>query len=281
MNKYYIYGHVDPRHKNEIFYIGKGVRGRAYSLSNRNNQHLNKLKKILSDGYTINDIVVYLEDNIIDEVVAYNKESDYIKSIGLENLLNAVPGGKGGWSHFRKDIDENMFINYLKNGVYLRDIADKIDCNVGGIKKRFFPNCSLYDYCKKHNIPKFRSMAKHIDKEEYIKLLSEGKKNKDIAQILNINENTIKLKFYPNSTLKQFCEMHNITYYHTQAGSMNGNYKEFPRERFIDLIRRGAGLAQLEKELDLSKRALIKKYREEFNVSNWKDLQSLLRALSF
>jgi DNA-binding CsgD family transcriptional regulator len=272
MNKYYIYGHVDPRYKNEIFYIGKGVRGRACSLSNRNKQHLNKLKKILSEGYNIDDIVVYLEDNITDEIIAYNKESDYIKNIGLENLLNAVPGGKGGWSYFRKDVDENTIINYLKSGLDLKDIAHKIGYNVSGIKKRFFPNCSLYDYCKKHNIAKFRPMAKHIDEDEYVKLLSEGRKNKDIARILNINENTIKLKFYPKSTLKQFCEKHNIIYHHTQTGNKNGNYKMFPKERFVKLIKEGAGLTLLEKELGLSKRCLIAKYREEFNVSNWKEL---------
>lgn len=272
MNEYYIYGHVDPRLKNSIFYIGKGVRGRAHSLSNRNNQHLNKLNKILSEGYNMDDVVVYLEDGIINEEVAYNKESKYIEDVGLETLLNAVPGGKGGWSHFRVDICEDTFIKHLKTGSKLRDISRRIGCNIGGLKKRFFPDCSLYDYCNKHNIIRTRPMAKHINKQEYIKLLSEGKSNKDIAQILDISMNTVKSKFYPNSTLRQFCEEHNIPYHHTQVGSKNGNYKEFPRERFVELIREGAGLALLEEELGLSKRVLIKKYREEFNVSNWGEL---------
>ena len=278
MNEYYIYGHVDPRHNNELLYIGKGVRGRSYSLSNRNNQHLNKLNKILSEGYNMDDIVIYLEKGILEEEEAYIKESNYIETVGLENLLNAVPGGKGGWSHYRVNVDEELFRYHLKQGDKLREIAHKIGCNAGGLKERFFPDCSIFDYCSKHNITRLRPMAKHIDKTEYIKLLSEGRKNKDIAQILNINENTLKLKFYPDSTLRRFCEDNNIQYYNTQAGSKNGNYKEFPKDRFIALIKKGSGLAQLEKELGLSKRALIEKYREEFNVSNWSELQTLLKA---
>ena len=46
----------------------------------------------------------------------------------------------------------------------------------------------------------------------------------------------------------------------------------FPKERFVELIKKGAGLTLLEKELGLSKRCLIEKYREEFSVSNWKEL---------
>jgi len=277
MSEYYIYGHVDPRHTNKLFYIGKGVRGRSYSLSNRNNQHLNKLNKILSKGYTMNDIVVYLEKGIIDEDLAYHKESVYITNTGIENLLNAVPGGKGGWSQYRLNVDEKMFVYYLKQGTDLKDISRKLGCNIGGLKKRFFPDCSIYEYCNNYNITRIRPMAKHIDNQEYIRLLSEGKSNKEVSEIFNISLNTLKLKFYPNSTLKQFCVDHNIQYYNTQSGCKNGNYKEFPKEIFIELIRSGAGLTQLEQELGLSKRVLIKKYREEFSVSNWNELQTHLR----
>lgn len=113
---------------------------------------------------------------------------------------------------------------------------------------------------------------KQIDKSEYIKLLSDGKSNGEAASELGVSQNTLKSKFYPKSTLKQFCKDHTIQYYNTQSGNKNGNYKKFPKERFVELIKKGAGLTLLEKELGLSKRCLIVKYREEFNVSNWKDL---------
>lgn len=276
MNEYYIYGHVDPRHGNRIFYIGKGVRGRSYSLSNRNNQHLNKLNKILSEGYNMNNVVIYLEEGIYDEKLAYLKEGEYIERYGLSNLVNAVPGGRGGWTLFRIDVDEDMFKDYLKSGISLKDIATKINCNIGGLKKRFFPNCSIFKYCSNHNIHKLRPRTIHINKQEYIKLLAEGKSNKDISTILGINLNLLKVKFYPNSSLQEFCKANNIQYYNTQKGIKNGNYKEFPKEQFVKLIKEGAGLAQLEKALGLSKRVLIAKYKEEFGVSNWKDLLCML-----
>jgi len=117
---------------------------------------------------------------------------------------------------------------------------------------------------------------KHIEESDYIKLLKEGKSNKEISLILNINVNGLKRKFYPNKTLKKYCLEYDIPYYNTQKGARNGNAKEFPKERFVELIREGKGLAQLEEELGLSKRVLIKKYREEFNVSNWSELQKKL-----
>ena len=39
MNKYYVYGHLDPE-TGQVMYIGKGCSGRAWSTNMRSNEHI-------------------------------------------------------------------------------------------------------------------------------------------------------------------------------------------------------------------------------------------------
>lgn len=84
---YYIYALIDPRN-NQPFYIGKGLKKNqrhldhfAESIETTSNRHkFFKIQFLKNLGMDIP--TQFLEDNIIDEVAAYNRESYYIKLYG-------------------------------------------------------------------------------------------------------------------------------------------------------------------------------------------------------
>jgi hypothetical protein len=252
------------------------VRGRARSLSCRNKHHLNKLNKLLAAGYNWLDISIYLVTDIEDELVAYDLEKKYISLHNNEKLLNICEGGKGGRSGCKKKIYENEFLYYLERNVLLKNIALKLNCSKSLLKKRFYKNESLVEYCKRKSIKKNNHMAKNISQQKYLALLREGKSNKEIAKILKVNINFLKSNFYPGITLKKFCKNNNIAYFNTQQNTKNGNYKQFPVKLFTTLVKEGANLTKIATELQLSKRCIIHKYREAFNVTSWKELLKVL-----
>jgi len=91
-NKYYIYAHINPL-KNEIFYIGKGKKDRAYRNTYRNRFWNFTVKKY---GY----IVDILEEGLTEQE-AFEREIFYITKIGRRDLgtgplVNLTDGGDGG-----------------------------------------------------------------------------------------------------------------------------------------------------------------------------------------
>lgn len=90
-NIFCVYFHVNPV-KNEIFYVGKGLRKRVSELHGRNKYWRNTVKKY---GF-ICDII----DDSVSEEVAFEKEKFYIQKIGrsdlgLGPLVNMTDGGEG------------------------------------------------------------------------------------------------------------------------------------------------------------------------------------------
>jgi hypothetical protein len=80
----YVYGHY-KEDTGELFYIGKGMKGRAWSRHRRNQHWHNVVNK---HGYTVK----ILYDNLTEEE-AYKKETRLILEIGLDNLVNVCAGG--------------------------------------------------------------------------------------------------------------------------------------------------------------------------------------------
>ena len=82
---YYVYAHkrLDT---DEIFYIGKGSKNRAYSKNNRNNYWFNIVNKY---GYEVE--ILHSE---LEELDAFNKEIELIKT--LHPVANLTKGGEGG-----------------------------------------------------------------------------------------------------------------------------------------------------------------------------------------
>jgi len=122
-NNYYCYIYLDPRKPGHFcyssvsflykpFYVGKGHKRRyfdhlKYKGKFSSTKFKNKLLKILSEGFTKQDI----EDHILviscsSEQEAFNLEVKLIKEIGMKNLCNLTEGGEGcsgyKWSYEQK-----------------------------------------------------------------------------------------------------------------------------------------------------------------------------------
>lgn len=88
---YYIYALIDNR-TNLPFYIGKGKQENQRHLDHfketittTSNRHkFFKMQFLKENGYSVS--ITILEDNILDELTAYQIETDYIKKYGRENI---------------------------------------------------------------------------------------------------------------------------------------------------------------------------------------------------
>ena len=105
MNKFYVYAYVEPQ-THVKFYIGKGCGDRYKNIKSRKrNKHLyNKLNKLLK-VYSIEDIVVFLDQNLTEQA-ALEYEINLISEIGRITektgpLLNITAGGEGDAKHAR------------------------------------------------------------------------------------------------------------------------------------------------------------------------------------
>lgn len=81
-NKFYVYAYCN---NNGIFYIGKGAGTRIYNKTNRCQAFVNKIKE--GSWYYIK-----LAENLTEED-SYELEEIIVETIGLNNLVNIVPGG--------------------------------------------------------------------------------------------------------------------------------------------------------------------------------------------
>jgi hypothetical protein len=117
MKTYYVYLLTDPRSNNQVFYCGKGSgnRWKDHLQNNsglgKNNPTVNKIKKIQSEG--LQPGVIFLHENIADEKLAYDLETDYIEE-NFDNLTNIKkdsrpPSAKGriGWSRGKNLSDQH------------------------------------------------------------------------------------------------------------------------------------------------------------------------------
>lgn len=86
MKKYCVYL-LKRKDNNKIFYVGKGLKKRAYEKRNRNKYCTRIMKKY---EYYV-DIVDWFEN----EKDAFNLEIKLINEIGIENLTNITLGGEG------------------------------------------------------------------------------------------------------------------------------------------------------------------------------------------
>ena len=117
--KHYVYSLINPI-DNKTIYIGKGSARRMYDhLKNTltyikknnnktrrgcNHKLLNKIASILNQGFK--DVLYETLLETDDENEAYLFEEKIINEIGLENLCNLTPGGKGGRKGY-KHTEEN------------------------------------------------------------------------------------------------------------------------------------------------------------------------------
>jgi len=96
--KFYVYELVDPRN-GLPFYVGKGCGRRMYgheleAARGHRSRKSSRILDICAAGLSVHYRVVNVH---LDEEAAYEAEAARIVELGLENLTNVVPGGRGGY----------------------------------------------------------------------------------------------------------------------------------------------------------------------------------------
>jgi hypothetical protein len=116
-----------------VFYIGKGKDKRMYThvrrvrkgkIPNKNKHLFHKIRQILNDGY--NDIVykqIFFTDN--DEE-AYEKETERMKQIGIENLCNLI------YPTYRNEMSYKLFSEKMKGHITKEEVKQKISQSLKG-----------------------------------------------------------------------------------------------------------------------------------------------------
>lgn len=94
----YVYGHYTAD-TGKLFYVGKGIKKRAWSFRSRNRYWYNVVNKHGID-------IKILYDNLTEEE-AYEKEKEIIAEVGLNNLTNVLSGGEGMTSDDVKSLYKN------------------------------------------------------------------------------------------------------------------------------------------------------------------------------
>lgn len=95
--RFFVYELIDPR-CGSVFYVGKGQKGRPWdhareALRGKRSRKCDRIRAILAEGL---DVKVNIVRRFHDEESAYAFEIAHIAEIGLDNLTNVAPGGRGG-----------------------------------------------------------------------------------------------------------------------------------------------------------------------------------------
>jgi Mor family transcriptional regulator len=111
-----VYEWLDPMSK-KVFYVGKGKNNRAYSMHSTQRCY-SKLKKILHEGYTMQDVVNIVHTNL-DEREALKLESQLILKYGrLEDggtLFNYIVDTKNVIKYHKKKQVCNTILQQIKH----------------------------------------------------------------------------------------------------------------------------------------------------------------------
>lgn len=90
---FYVYYHINPITQ-EVFYVGKGCKSRAYEWScRRSREHYEVQDKIKASGQKAKAVIV---ETFISEIAAYKAEKQHIKNLMKQGspLVNKVEGGR-------------------------------------------------------------------------------------------------------------------------------------------------------------------------------------------
>lgn len=192
-NKFYVYVYLDPRKQGnynygqyhfdyEPFYVGKGCRYRAVShlylchlKKDENRYKVNRIKKIIREGYDIKKYIKLIKIGINDEE-ALKTEIECIKTIGrkyigskllkLGPLLNLNDGGDGGSN--KKDWNKKRRLNM---GLSKLKLDIDLCCEI--LIKYYSGNLSALKLSKLFNISEM--LVLNIAKGKQISLMNNEK----------------------------------------------------------------------------------------------------------
>jgi len=97
MKIYYVYV-LELSSNGEVFYVGKGIKNRykehrKRAVNDKRNYYVyNKINSLWKQGLDYTERIIF---RTYDENLAYEREKDYIKMFGKENLCNLTDGGDG------------------------------------------------------------------------------------------------------------------------------------------------------------------------------------------
>lgn len=187
---FYVYVHKKPG-TNEVFYVGKGKKNRAYTTKSRNNHWSNVVNKY--GGF---DVEVIKSDMTEKESFEFEKKT--IQEIGIENLTNQTLGGISttGMVHSEetRKLQSEIMKKRLEENPELQEKLNKIMKTLHD-KQR---NDPLYrDMLSKKYSDYYNSLSDE-EKQECIRkktawLQDEEKKRKSIEK-LAITKNTPEYK---------------------------------------------------------------------------------------
>lgn len=99
----------------------------------------------------------------------------------------------------------------------------------------------------------FGVRRRDINELEFRRLLKKGFTRNDIAKKFNVISGLLKIYFFPDNTLSEYCMKHNIKYH-------NHNYKDISEDQFIVLLKQGLYITQLCEELQTNPNLLKRKF---------------------
>lgn len=184
---YKIYNDIDDK-----IYIGITTR----TLNERWNEHRSRIEErkhchlyAAMLKYGIEHFFIEKIDEATTKEELYQKEEYYIKLWDTQNKekgYNMTPGGDALHSI---DLDEEEIISLYKQKLSTRQIAELFHVSENTIRRRL----------QKHSIkPNWSSLTKlsKEDDQNIIKLRKEGKTIKEIANIYNVDDSTIRRHLY-------------------------------------------------------------------------------------
>ncbi len=188
-NSYYVYLHV-KRDTGEPFYVGKGIRKRAYEKGKRRSSYWHRL--VNKYGYD-----VFIIESNLTESEAYQKEKYWIKRIGRISLnegtlINMTDGGDGCVGFILSDeTREKIRLSKLgdKNPMYGKTSSmkgkkfpDEVRHNMSKAKKEYF----------KHNESKRKGVKR--SEESILKMTNSLKEYYKHNRIHNFKEIELELQ---------------------------------------------------------------------------------------
>lgn len=188
---YYIYAYYDPR-SNMPFYIGKGKDDRKYDHLNQkyakkeNREKSRIIQEILDAG--LSPIIIEIENGILDETLAYNREDFYILQYGRKGyephgiLTNKTINGKHPptpvWDENRKQKHREFNKQYWTAEARLQHSIDNVGNGIVNVRDKY--GCL-------HRIPKeyYNNMDKTLPESEWEYVFVASKEAKRRKELLN------------------------------------------------------------------------------------------------